>query len=193
MHIIRTGIVWFFWLAVTVSYGQVAKKYEKYSSKYNYRSGYIITKRGVKIEGLIKDLTGELQKHKRVVFVSKEGQKSTYYPSGIAEYGLSSKRYVSNGSNFFELVYETKAITLYKLRYAISGYGGNSASYLSSSYYVKRTSEHKFVEIRRMGFRKNLRNYFSDCPLLQEKIENKELTHKDAMKIVKFYQSQCTR
>jgi hypothetical protein len=182
------------WLIALVSFGQTSKQYEKYSSKYNYQPGYIITNRGVRIEGVIKDLTGEMQKHARVVFVPKEGVKNTYHPSGISEYGSDYKRYVSNGSKFFEVILESNTITMYKLRYASGGgYGTNMPSTRASSYYFKRGSEVKFTEVGGMGFRKRLRKYFSDCPVLQNKIANKELTRKDAREIMRIYQNQCAR
>ncbi|MFT6165528.1 MAG: hypothetical protein ACJAV5_000743 [Vicingaceae bacterium] len=43
-----------------------------------------------------------------------------------------------------------------------------------------------------LKFRANMANYFSDCPELSRMIEKMELTRRDLVAIIGFYNSKCT-
>lgn len=186
-------------LLTSMAFGQTAKKYEKYLKKYNYETGYIETLNGIRIEGVLKSFQG-LQVYSKVVFVSKQGVKNTYYPSQLKEYGTDYEQYKSNKSKFLKVITRSNGIGLYKLAVNASWsapgpYGGAPMIYGSSStiYYIKRLSEADFVQVRKRKFQETFSNYFSDCPKLQSKINNKEFTHKTAEKMVRFYQSSCRK
>jgi hypothetical protein len=44
-----------------------------------------------------------------------------------------------------------------------------------------------------LGWRKDMIEYFSDCPALREKIESKDLRRKEIEAIVLYYNNNCAR
>jgi hypothetical protein len=44
---------------------------------------------------------------------------------------------------------------------------------------------------RALGWKKDMLEYFSDCPALRERIESKDLRRKEIEAIVLFYNRQC--
>lgn len=197
MNIPRTVLLLLLTFVSIVAFGQTSKKYEKYLTKYNYDLGYIETRGGHRIEGLIKSPSG-LKAYSKVVFVSKQGTKSTYYPSGLKAYGTDYEQYESNRSSFLKVVTKSNGIGLYKMATNTSWsapgpYGSAPMIYNASStnYYTKRSSEVDYVRVRKKKFQATFYSYFSDCPSLQSKIGSEEFTHKNPEKMVKFYQFSC--
>lgn len=71
-------------------------------------------------------------------------------------------------------------------------YGGGSVTY----YYVSHEGDEKVFQITAIGtISKNFKNaaseFFKDCPVLVEKIQNKTFKKGDLEEVVKFYNSQC--
>ncbi len=69
-------------------------------------------------------------------------------------------------------------------------------SYSISNYYVRKTNE---IEATHLGstllfsknFKKAASEYFSDCPTLVNKIQNKEFKKRHIEKVVTFYNTKC--
>jgi hypothetical protein len=88
-------------------------------------------------------------------------------------------------------------------------YGGFSTSYggggmgagmgfsSSSTYHIKRTTDKigqyfiAYGYVPKIGFKKVVQSYFTDCPQLQEKVEKGEFKKDDYKDIVKFYNQNC--
>ena len=79
----------------------------------------------------------------------------------------------------------------------VSVAGGGSFPMTSVSYYLKKNHEERLTKIGIYDpvfsdYTTLVRNYFSDCPKLIEKIENKTLRFRDGLeKMVKYYNSNC--
>lgn len=77
------------------------------------------------------------------------------------------------------------------------GMGMGTGFRSSSTYHIKRTSDklgQYFVAygyIPKIGFKKVVQSYFTDCPQLQEKVEKGELQKDDFEKIVTYYNLNC--
>ena len=196
MKTIKTTLLLLF-MSASATFGQSAKKYEKYLEKSNYRPGYIETVDGSRIAGLLKNFSGGYQAYSKVVFVSEQGEKNTYYPYHLNAYGTDYEQYESNRHHFLKVVTKSNGIGLYKLAannsWSAPGPYGGSMVYGSSatSYYVKRTTEEEHLKVRRRKFVETFSDYFSDCAKLQEEISRKKLTHKHVREIVEFYQYSC--
>ena len=64
-------------------------------------------------------------------------------------------------------------------------------SYSASRYILQKLSEEIYMP-KNLTFRKDLMEYFQDCPELSMKIENREYRKTDLETIVRFYNSYCT-
>ena len=178
-----------------IAFGQTSKKYEKYLEKRNYQLGYIETVDGRRIEGLVKDISG-FREYAKVVFVSEEGVKKAYYPYQLKAYGTKQEQYESNLHHFLRVVDEANGIGLYKRsvneRKPSSDYS-SPATYdsFANVYYVKRSGEEEFLEVRRRRFAETFSGYFADCPKLQEKIQKEAITEQQAEEMVRIYRDAC--
>ena len=175
---------------------QTAKRYEKYLEKRNYQLGYIETVDGRRIEGLVKKFSG-FQEYARVVFVSEEGRKSTYYPYQLKAYGTRHDQYESNLHHFLQVVNEANGIGLYKL-IVNNSWSDPVASDVSahhgspvSVFYVKRSGEEEFIKVSRRAFSETFGGYFADCPKLQDKIRKETITDQQPEEMVRFYRDAC--
>ena len=57
--------------------------------------------------------------------------------------------------------------------------------------YIFQKGEGELKRTNTMNFRKDMTEYFSDCPLLVEQIENKTFKRNDLISIVRFYNKEC--
>ena len=60
-----------------------------------------------------------------------------------------------------------------------------------SERYILQKGDDVLKRTKGLNFKKDMQEYFSDCPKLAEKIENKEFRQYDLRSIVRFYNSQC--
>lgn len=79
-----------------------------------------------------------------------------------------------------------------------NGMGGMSYGGTVTYYYVSHEGDTEVFKITAIGtFSKNFKNaasdFFKDCPLLVEKIQNKAFKKGDMEEVVKFYNSQCNK
>ena len=92
-----------------------------------------------------------------------------------------------------------KNIIIYGKEYSYTNNlaGGMTMSGTATDYYVKKKNENKVTFIGDYDaiigeFKGRVYNYFSDCTLLIEKIENKEIRLRDGFKkMAKFYIDNC--
>lgn len=177
---------------------QESAKYKRYEQNLKYTQGYIVSKDGSRIEGLVKDnFDNEAQKFTAVVFITKDGRKHRYGPDEIMEYGYHVNQFISDGDFFYELVLKSGEVQLFK-RSLINSWsspsGGMGMSHHSTDYenfYVKRKKEGSFRRVRKRGFEETFSEYFGDCPSISNGILQKQLTHKDIRKIIRLY-NRCS-
>lgn len=67
----------------------------------------------------------------------------------------------------------------------------NMGNPLQGFNYLQR-GDGTLVSTDNISFKNKIADYFSDCPVLQKKILNKEYRREDLIKIVKFYNNQCS-
>lgn len=81
--------------------------------------------------------------------------------------------------------------------YSGGGMGVGMGFRSSSTYHIKRTTDKlgqyfiAYGYIPKVGFKKVVQSYFTDCPQLQEKVESGEFKKDDFEKIVEFYNQNC--
>ena len=95
-----------------------------------------------------------------------------------------------------ELDGNLKLFSYYYTQHSAGMYNGASGtmsmgySYGAGGYILQKGDE----ELKRpagLSFKKDMIEYFNDCPILAQKIENKEFRKNDLEFIVKFYNSNC--
>jgi hypothetical protein len=174
---------------------QESARYLKFKNKYNYSRGYIIAIDSSKVEGLVKSRFGSgSARYSSVIFMSKEGKKSRYYPHEIWEYGDRVNSYASDGGSFYERVQSGPKVELYKRLSTNSwsspggpGMPSNHYSTESEDFYVRKMNERRFRLVKKRRFEETFAEYFGDCDAVKNSILKKEFTHKDIRKIVLHY------
>lgn len=89
----------------------------------------------------------------------------------------------------------SESITMYFGQPSASNPGGGFSG--SSTYYIKKTNEEiaqyyvAYGYIPKVSFEKVIESYFSDCPKIQTKVENKEFKKKNYKEIVEYYNQNC--
>lgn len=192
MEMIRITLLLVSVSASVAVFGQTSKKYEKYLERCDYHPGYIETIDGNRTAGLLKEYSG-YRVYSKVVFVSEQGEKNTYYPYQLNAYGTDYEEYESNRSSFLKVVDKANGIGLYQLetnRYPTAGSYGETPT-TSVTYFIKRSGEEGYVAVERSSFQRIFGGYFSDCSRLQLKIADRSFTHHHAREVVEFYQYSC--
>ena len=184
-------------LMSTLSIGcaQESKRYLKLKQNTSYWEGYVLNRDSVKITGLVKDnLLNDTKKYSVVTFVQKDGTKLKLYPNTIKGYGYSNHSFISNGSSFLENVQHGRRLSLYKNATVTSWSAGGAPGMapmthtnVKENFYVKRSNESVFKEVRKKNFKQDFSNYFKDCEEVSNKILNEEYNHKDISEIVRKY------
>lgn len=81
--------------------------------------------------------------------------------------------------------------------YGGGGAGAGMGFRSSSTYHIKRTTDKMgqyfiaYGYVPKEGFKKVVKSYFTDCPQLQEKVENGAFKKDDFEKIVDYYNQNC--
>ena len=202
-------------LIISFAKGQESENYTKLKNNYNYYEGYIITKDSVKIEGLIKlrlmeeKLMEEKLMEERLIekqqmedsknfslifLVNKDGQKTKYKPADLIEFTYSNKKFVSDKSSFYQIIFAGNKMSLYKHMSSITynwpgltGTPGYTFSAITEDLYVKRPHEIAFKPVKKKKFKIEFANYFSDCESIKLNIENETYTVEDIEEIVQNY------
>ncbi|MET7030635.1 hypothetical protein [Sediminicola luteus] len=107
-----------------------------------------------------------------------------FYPVHKAFDGNKVKLYTTSGSGAIPM--------------APGGMGGfGTTSYTVTTFYIKKTDDEKMTYLGAYNpiintFKDNVYRYFSDCPKLMEKLENKDFKLKNgAQEIAEFYDKHC--
>jgi len=170
----------------------------------DYQSGYIITNKNDTITGRLKDRKpppfGKL--YKKVRFKNKNIFARKYSPYKIRGYKQGDNQFeslwVEESNFFFREKYTSipnagdkvflKVIVKGYLTYYHWEYEDGESDYVWSKDLFKRQDENSLIKVTQGVFglkKKNLAEYFRDCPELVYKIENKEF--KDPIEIASFY------
>ncbi|WBL21722.1 hypothetical protein [Zunongwangia sp. HRR-M8] len=124
---------------------------------------------------------------KRIEII-KEGSKSTYVYLPVSE----------KKSEVFEIVIAGGKVNLYARGVSMTTSNGTGTGVASGfsvgnydEFYVKRPQEEiasPLVTIRiSKSFKNRAADYFSDCPSLVRKLNDKDLKEKDIQKVIEFY------
>lgn len=94
---------------------------------------------------------------------------------------------------YMQLVYNGK-VKMYRFDYLIQSASSSKKmtnSYVQSDFYIQREGEKKMTLVRKGAFRKNMKLYFKDCPLVVEQIELKRMKYKNLSGLIQFYNEYC--
>ncbi|RZS98804.1 hypothetical protein [Aquimarina brevivitae] len=184
---------------------------------YSQRNKAILVfKDGTKIEGLAK-----INRAGIIKFRKAKGEKRVKYSFETLQYATLYDRDGGNtyfrlkvkGQSSPEILQRMQSgkVSLYKINTsgvntmmmgggAGGGFGAPmvmTTPYSINDYYVKKEGEEAVThlgstQLFSKNFKKAASDYFADCPVLVEKIQQREFKKKDIEAIVRFYNSQCT-
>jgi hypothetical protein len=145
---------------------------------------------------------------KRVRYLDAKGKKRWLKPDQAKEFRFSlngqgfrmvSRPYVGSlfaaSPNVFLLQVIDGPVKMFEYRMTTRSAGGPnmpSTSNQTISYLLQR-GEEKLNEPNVFGFKKEMAEYFADCPKLVALIEEKEFKRRDIGEIVIFYNTQCNK
>ncbi|WKK79305.2 hypothetical protein [Marivirga arenosa] len=180
------------------------------SAQSTFQNGYIVTNENDTIFGQIKDRSAEpfgeifkkVKMKKKWIFYKK------YSPRSIKSYKIGDKTYESiwydSYTELFSIFHISKADQGEKtfMRLAVDGElklywkeyrdHANSDGYEIAIPFFKKTNSYEMVRVTQgvLGFKKKLlRNFFSDCPSIVEKIDNGDFEVPE--QIALYYNSSC--
>lgn len=145
----------------------------------------------------------------RIVYFDQNGKRNVLKPEDAKEFRFDYEgeeiRMVSVngdledgapmtwGSRIFLKLEIDGMVKLYRHDYTQTNYSSTMA--MSTSYNVERyllqKGNEKLKRPRTLTFRKDMLQYFSECPELCDKIESKEFKKRELESIVEFYNAQC--
>lgn len=145
----------------------------------------------------------------RVVYFDKSGKRNVLKPEDATEfrfeYNGEEVRMISVdgdledgapmtwGSRIFLKLEIDGMVRLYRHDYTQTNYSSTMA--MSTSYNVERyllqKGDGKLKRPRTLTFKKDMVQYFSECPELCDKIESKEFKKRELESIVEYYNTQC--
>lgn len=155
----------------------------------------------------------------KVKYVDENGKKQTLKPDDAREIiftynnetvrmlsRLNTLQFVggtillSSGDNIFLKLVEDGPVQLFLYYYTQNTPGTINPSsgamtggfmYDTDRYILQKGVRGELKQIKGMSFRKDMAEYFADCPELVKKIEEKEFKREDMEAIVRFYNAQC--
>ncbi|SDL10302.1 hypothetical protein SAMN05421823_104382 [Catalinimonas alkaloidigena] len=171
------------------------EQYEKYQDKSNYVHGYVILPDGTKRGGMLKvPSLNKLFAYSQVNMVDKAGVKHTHQPRELKGYQLGSRRFVSDGKRFLEVVIDGPVLLCeYKYwQYMTVGPGSAGTSRASSDFYVRWSEEEAFEYVKGRKFKERWGKRLAACPDVQAAVQNEELRYRDMETIIRQY-NRCLR
>lgn len=170
----------------------------------DFQKGYVVIRENDTLYGSVRDRkTGAFSRlYDKIRFKGKSGKRK-YAPKDLIAYKKGNTTYEalqvlstgslfddeyrisSNGTFQFFRVVERGYLSYYLLEYEDADSG-----YVDTIAYFKKRDSNRLVRVNQGLFglkRKKLGAYFSDCPLLAERIRNKEI--KQPLEILHFYNS----
>jgi hypothetical protein len=151
----------------------------------------------------------------KVKYYNSIGNKITVIPDNAKEFWftyegefvrmLSRKNTIGLGSIFnvssniflrLEMEGAVNLFNYYETRSSPGMYGGAGGAMVGGySYgvdsYILQKGNGELKKPKGLSFKKDMADYFSDCPELAEKIEKKDFRKNDLEEIVRFYNSSC--
>jgi len=151
----------------------------------------------------------------KVVYIDEYGKRITVHPEDAREFqftyqsvtvrmvsrfnsiGLGSP-FSSSYNIFLEQLIDGD-VKLFNYYYTVDtggtynpATGGSTAGIpMVEEEYIIQKGDGGLMKPRRLSFRKDMTEFFSDCPELSERIENKEYRFNDLVSIIRFYNSEC--
>jgi len=106
---------------------------------------------------------------------------SSNYTSGLFTKGIFLLQLVDGPVKMFEYTYTTRTG---------GGMNGMGMTTTTTINLMQRGNE-PVKELRMFGFKKDMADYFKDCPALVSLIEEKAFKRRDLMEIVNYYNNKC--
>ena len=70
-------------------------------------------------------------------------------------------------------------------------HSNSGSSFYTAQKYILQKKNSELKQVIKLGFKKDMMQYFEDCPTLHEKIKNKSFRKFEIKTIVKFYNQEC--
>jgi len=151
-------------------------------------------------------ITGKIKYTKlqnKVKYYDLAGKKVKLFPEDVVEIRFSylnedirmlsvrdthdfSDNFSKSKNIFLKLIIDGE-LKLFEYHFSDSS---GEMTYVTTSYILKRNKGELWWP-EQWAFRKDMVNYFSDCPELTRKIQEKEFEISDFVEIVKFYYANC--
>lgn len=189
-------------------------------AKTEKMEGEIISKNGIDtvvFEVPIRKSIGEPDYQKiqnKIIYFDTAGNKFTLRPDSVQEirfkYSGKTIRMValynslelgsmfSQGEYIFlklEIEGNVNVFRYFYIQSRTGGYNFSTGAISNTSYktddFILQKRNRQIMRPSWMAFRKDMKEYFADCPALSEKIQNKEFDRNDVLKIVEYYNSNC--
>jgi hypothetical protein len=143
---------------------------------------------------------------RRVRYLDARGKKKWLRPEDAREYRFDfqgqtfrmvSRQYTgsffSTSDKIFLLQLIDGPLKMFEHRQtAQTGAGPNMPSQTTQTIsYLLQRNEEPLMEPRTLGFKKQMAEYFADCPALVSLIQDKEFKRRDLDEIVLFYNQRC--
>ena len=177
-----------------------------------WRTGFVVTARGDTVRGMIKvphflDVNYDYQRS--LTFRDRRGAFSQYGPYDLASFSYHDDRDTGRPLVTMQSVSSPQGDGLVFMRLYLSGvcrvYGYTETEQKGGSFGpgtdLTRSSllpsEKKYIQIRGsqfyhlrgVGFKKNMKEFFSECPLIQQRLDDKTYTYDNWQTMVKDYNS----
>lgn len=143
---------------------------------------------------------------KRVRFLDQNGKKKWLKPDDALEFSFEmegrefrmvSQPYggglLSASNRSFLLQIFDGPVKMFEHRQTVRMGGGPNmpASYSQNITWLLQRGNEQLLQPRMIGFKKQMAEYFADCPQLVAAIQDKEFKRKDLDEIVLFYNNRC--
>lgn len=144
---------------------------------------------------------------KKVTLRPEDTDEILFYFGGVEVRMISCENTLSSGNIFitskriFLKIEIDGPLRLYRFYYSqmSPGVGGapggafpnNTSTYHTVNDFIFQKGNGELKSPRTLGWRKDMIEYFSDCPALRERIESKDLRRKEVEEIVKYYNIYC--
>jgi len=181
---------------------------KKVEGKILFENGTIDVTFDIPVDLFTKELLFESIQY-RIKYVDSTGKNIILKPSDAKEirfkYDFENVRMISMQNSLglghllsktdyiflkIEIDNKLKLFKFYEKNTISSGGGTTGGSYTTERIILQKRNE-ELKMIRNSKFKKEMPEYFSDCPKLAEKIEKKEYQIDDMDIIVRYYNSTC--
>ena len=144
---------------------------------------------------------------KKVKYFDSQGVKKVVHPGEAIEIRFvfkseevrmvsrPNRNLYSNKLNLFLKVEVDGDLKLFSYYYTVNSHNPSAQITMGQSYTARRfllqKGDEDFKMPKKIGFKKDMMEYFDDCPELSKKIESKEFRKSEMVSMVIFYNRSC--